>query len=106
MRAILLKPGKAPVECDIENELKPMQQIIGGFIDVHPYRDNMLFVFNEEGKVLNMPPNLYLNYNGYFFDVIAGPVIVLGSAGENMVGLTDEQIKYCLEDLKDHRVIL
>lgn len=105
IRAILLRPDHSPVEMEVINELKPIQDIVGGHFDVLHYRDNMILVFNEEGKQLQMQPNLFLNTNRMFFDVIAGPVLVVGTAPPEMISLTDAQVKFCMEDLADHCVV-
>ncbi len=102
----MLKPNRPPVEIDLPNDLQTIQGIVGGYADEFPYLDNMIFLFNEEGKDLGLQPNLYLNHGELYFDVIVGNVLVVGTHIPEMVSLTEEQIRFCLEDLSDHRVII
>ena len=61
----------------IENKLKTLQQIVGGYIEVVSYRPNLLIICNEEGKFLGLEPNIR-----YHDDIIHGTIIVCGYKGD------------------------
>ncbi len=73
MKVIVKEPTKKAKLVDIENELEPMQKIVGGYIEVYPYKDNSHIICNEDGKLMGLLPNIF--YEGSY---IAGPIIVCG----------------------------
>ena len=75
MRVIIKEPNKKAYITDIENELKPMQQIVGGYIEALTYKDNCLIICNEEGKLRGLEPNIYYGT----LDCIVGTIIVCGA---------------------------
>lgn len=52
MNVLMVEPGKAPYVTDIGNDLRSMQQAVGGYIQaVYPYEEAVVLVCNEEGKL-------------------------------------------------------
>lgn len=96
IRILYKEVGKEPQIMFIENTLEEKQKLVGGLIEVVPYED-VLIICNEEGKILNMPPNLVFEY-----DYIAGNCFVIGDDYKNadFKSLTDEEIIKYREDLK------
>ena len=96
IRILYKEVGKEPQIMFIENTLEAKQKLVGGLIEVVPYED-VLIICNEEGKLLNMPPNLVFEY-----DYIAGNCFVIGDDYKNadFKSLTDEEILRYREDLK------
>lgn len=46
---ILLKEPNKPFEVkEIENNLETLQQLVGGYIEVVPYKDNIAIICDEE----------------------------------------------------------
>lgn len=80
---------------EIENTLEAKQNLVGGLIEVVPY-GNLLLVCNEEGKLMNLKPNV-----AFDLDYIAGDFFVIGDDYENgdFKSLTDEECKQVIEDL-------
>lgn len=72
----------------IPNELKVMQQLVGGHIETLRISDNGILVMNEYGKLLGLEPNFYLGAIG---DTIVGPVLVVGEDGEDFASLPDDE---------------
>ena len=91
MNALIVHPGQKPRMIDITGELRELQQIVGGTIDViDPYGDEVIFIFNDEGKLLGLPPNRRIND----WITIHGILLICGSNEEgNTISLTDEQTK-------------
>lgn len=96
IRILYKEIGKDPQIMFIDNTLEAKQKLVGGLIEVVPY-DDVLIICNEEGKLLNMPPNLVFEY-----DYIAGNCFVIGDDYKNadFKSLTDEEILRYREDLK------
>lgn len=96
IRILYKEVGKEPQIMFIENTLEAKQKLVGGLIEVVPYED-VLIICNEEGKILNMPPNLVFEY-----DYIAGNCFVIGDDYKNadFKSLTDEEIFRYREDLR------
>ena len=80
-----------------ENQLKDMQNYIGGHIEI-PYikkifNDNeILVILNEEGKLLNLEPTCILKKDEQIYDTLNGNVLFLGEESENIIGLNEKQI--------------
>lgn len=68
-------------------ELKPLQEIVGGYIDVYPMGRNLLAVLNDEGLIRDLPVTTFATF------IFKGPVVIDKSSGENMVGLSGADIK-------------
>ena len=79
---LVVEPEKKLYVKMIENSLKAMQEVVGGYIE-SIYLDDAAIVVNEEGKVNNLSLNRSLyDDNDERFDVIAGTFFVcsLGDA--------------------------
>ena len=90
MKVLIVKPGYAPYEAEI-NGLHEMQDVVGGLIQaIYPFREKVAVVCNEEGILLGMPFNRSVpgGYGGVF-----GPFFVCGVGAEDFCSLTPEQIK-------------
>ena len=61
----------------IENKLKTLQQIVGGYIEVVPITPEVLAICNEEGKLLNLEPNIR-----HYDDILHGTIIMCGATGD------------------------
>lgn len=92
MRIVVKNIGKQAEIVEIKNELKPLQQIVGGYIEVLPLSNEILMVCNEEGKLKDLPVNFKLNINGHT-DFIVGNVLFVGRNDVDFDSLSDEQIK-------------
>lgn len=103
MKALLVQPEKRPVEIDIENTLKNLQAIVGGYIEVvYPFEDPVGLVCNEEGKNNHLPPNRALKDNeGNVYDIIAGDFLIVGLGEEDFTDLSPELISKYKEHFKD-----
>lgn len=88
MRILYKQPGQDPRSMVIPNELKVMQQLVGGHIETLRISDNGILVMNEEGKLLGLEPNFFFGAIG---DTIVGPVLVVGEDGEDFASLPDDE---------------
>lgn len=52
-----VKTAASRLVLDERMSLVEMQKFVGGHIEVLPYQDGTVLVFNEEGKIQNLPTN-------------------------------------------------
>ena len=91
MRVIYKEPGKEPRTMVIPNELKVLQDLVGGYIETLKIADNVVMIFNEEGKLLDLAPNFFVCA---IADVILGPVIIVGEDGDEFTSLSEDNIAF------------
>lgn len=100
IRVLTKKVGKAPSIEIIDDTLEAKQKIVDGLIEVVPFYNvkDTLIICNEEGKILNMKPNLDIGY-----DYIAGDCFFVGDDYKNgdFKSLTREQISDIQEMLNE-----
>ena len=103
LKIIYKEIGKDPVVMEIDDTLDAKQKLVGGLIEVVPYKDNLLLICNEEGKITNLKPNLQFDY-----DYIAGNCFIVGDDYENssFKSIEDSQIEEIKKDLQDRTIIL
>lgn len=99
LKILYKEVGKKPRVLEIEDKLEKLQELVGGYIETINYKD-LVLVCNEEGKLLNLKPNIDLNY-----DYIVGNLIIVGN---NKMGdfrsLTDNEIELVINDLQKREI--
>ena len=94
LTALLVEPRQQPRVVGIANDLKTLQDAVGGYIEVvRPFEDDVCLIMNEEGKLLGLPQNRPIFIDGKFVDMIVGTFLVTGDGGEDFCSLTPEQIE-------------
>lgn len=94
IKAWIKEPGKKPYFKKIENELHPLQTIVGGFIEAHSLQfsgyNEIIMIVNEEGKLQRLEPNFYI-----WNDLIVGTAIFVSTDGEDFTDtqLTEEDLR-------------
>ena len=92
-----VEPGKAPERAIISDDLKSMQEVVGGSIQaIYPYEAPIALVCHDEGKLIGLPLNRALRgEDGIIYDVIAGPFFLCGAPPEeeNFASLTKAQLE-------------
>lgn len=103
LKIVYKEVGKDPVVMEIDDTLEAKQKLVGGLIEVVPYKDNLLLICNEEGKITNLKPNLQFDY-----DYIVGNCFVVGDDFENggFKSIEETQIEDIKKDLEDRTIIL
>lgn len=101
MQVVVVEPKKKPMVQDVGSDLESMQKIVGGPIEaVYPFDEPVALICNEEGKLLNLPPNRALRDDeGNVYDIISGTFFVCAAPpdSDRFVGLTDQQAKAYME---------
>lgn len=92
IKVLVVEPNKLPRVEMIDNNLESKQKLVGGYIE-YVYRDyypNVIFICNEEGKILGLPFNRDIGG-----DIIAGTFVILGDDPEKgeEISLTDSQVE-------------
>jgi len=89
IKILLKEPKKKPRIITIENTLENMQELVNGTIEVI-YHKGAFIICNEEGKIRNLEPNLFLEK-----DMILGSFFIVGDDYENadFISLSNKQIK-------------
>ncbi len=106
MKVVVRKPGQNPERKEIENDLKVLQEIVGGLIEhITIYKEGedwFGMLCNEEGKLIGLEPNFKL-----YTETIVGTVVFVGHDGEDFGDLPEDAYEllmdpgsYRLEDKK------
>ena len=88
IRALYVQPGKYPEEIKIPNTLETLQKYVGGDIESVRLDRDAYIICNDEGKLIPLPPNRIYGETDFF----AGPFLVCGDGGEDLISLTDSQV--------------
>ena len=91
IKGLCVDENKLPEVVEIPNNLKSLQELVGGYIEYcyMPNHEDVVLICNEEGKINGMGPNRDIGH-----DIIFGPFFIVGDnpdIGENL-SLTEEQI--------------
>ena len=90
LSVLKIAPGQYPQQVEIDNDLKALQQAVGGSIGAsYPFEDPVAIVYNDDGKLMGLPLNRALwDEDGLMYDVIAGTFLVVGLGEEDFVSLS------------------
>ena len=101
MTVLIIEPGKVPRRAEIGNDLKSMQEVVGGLIQaVYPFEEPVVLICNEEGKLQNLPMNRFLmDENGVVYDLVVGTFFLCSAPAdsEDFESLSEEQINHYQE---------
>lgn len=83
----LLVPAKGePRRIEVDNTLKALQKVVGGYIETCTIDTDAVAIINEEGRLMELP----INENLRFF---CGDVLIVGAdGGDEFLSLTEKQI--------------
>lgn len=87
MQVLVVEPNKNPVIMEIEDSLDSIQKLVGGYFQViYPFKDPVVLVCNEEGKLKGLPPNRTIcGSDGKYMDTIVGTFFLAGNGEEDFV---------------------
>ena len=89
LSVLKITPGQYPQQVEIDNDLKALQQAVGGTIAaVYPFADPVAIICNDEGKLIGLPLNRALrDENGEMYDALMKNKIigVCPNCGANVV---------------------
>ena len=100
LSVLQIAPGQHPKPIEIDNDLKALQQAVGGSIGAsYPFEDPVAIVYNDDGKLMGLPLNRALrDESGETYDVVAGTFLVVGLGEEDFASLpgADAEIRGAL----------
>lgn len=110
MKVIIVRPLEEPIVAEVEHGLKPMQKIVGGYIQaIYPFEDPVALICNEEGNLLGLPLNRALRTEtGEIYDVIAGTFLLCGAPpdSDHFTDLSQEQVETLLHRFRRPELFL
>ena len=77
MRAVAKQPGEPAEIIEIDNDLKALQEYVGGYIETLTLSANACVICNEEGRIIGLPYNV--TFLGHRF---CGPILIVGVKSE------------------------
>ena len=90
LSVLQIAPGQHPKPIEIDNDLKALQQAVGGSIGAS-YPFAVAIVYNDDGKLMGLPLNRALrDESGEAYDVVAGTFLVVGLGEEDFASLSPE----------------
>ncbi len=73
LSVLKIAPGQYPQQVEIDNNLKALQEAVGGTIAaVYPFADPVAIICNDDGKLMGLPLNRALRMKRRMYDAIAG----------------------------------
>jgi len=93
LSVLKIAPGQYPQQVEIDNDLKALQQAVGGSIGAsYPFAvDPVAIVYNDDAKLMGLPLNRALrDEDGQMYDAVAGTFLVVGLGEEDFVSLSPE----------------
>ena len=101
IKVVMLDPGEEARIVELDPSLRSMQCAVQGYIEAIalPVNDNVLLICNEEGKLIDLPPNRALRDpdNNAVMDVVVGSCFICGVKDGEFVGLSDKQLEFYKE---------
>ena len=91
LSVLKIAPGQYPQQVEIDNDLKALQQAVGGSIDaVYPFADPVAIICHDEGKLMGLPLNRAAGRGRADVRRVAGTFLVVGLGEEDFASLTPE----------------
>lgn len=92
MIAIKKEPGKRPVVVEIEDDLKALQEAVGGWIETVTLPYGLCVICNEEGRIMGLP------FNTIFAGIpLVGTFLVVGTKGEDFADVPEKYVPKVLQ---------
>jgi hypothetical protein len=87
IKVLICNAGESPKIEVIDNDIKPMQEIVGGYVQMLQIGNGICLLCNEDGLMQQLQPNFMTQWG-----MIVGNVIFAGERGQEFASLNDEQI--------------
>lgn len=94
MLAIIKHPGEPAKRIEIDNTLKALQKVVGGYIETVTLFEDVTLICNEEGRLMGLPDNM--EFFGIHF---VGPVLAVGRIEDEFRSLTEEEFKRVMKHI-------
>ena len=104
IKALIKEPYKTAVVSEIVDDLKALQKIVGGYIEVVPFPtvEGVDLIVNEEGKFQKLDGNIFLPH---YDDCVVGTCIIASYNEEGeFESLSEKQIKQVNDYIKSFEI--
>ena len=103
LSVLKIAPGQYPQQVEIDNNLKALQEAVGGTIAaVYPFADPVAIICNDDGKLMGLPLNRAMrDDSGAVYDAIAGTAFLCDCSGERFGSLSEEQCRRYQRQFRD-----
>ena len=91
LSCVVVPVGQKPYVHEVENEIRSLQELVGGYIELLHLSPSILLICDEESKLKGREGNRHVGH-----EIIAGQFIVVGDAGESFRSLTSVEQKIVL----------
>ena len=98
--AVIKNVGEECKVVTIANELKSFQDVVKGYIEVYPLREDILIICNEEGRLQNLELNFPVHCKNGYTEYIVGNVVFVSNDGVEFGSLNEEQISFIKKEIK------
>ena len=96
IKILIVEPCKEPYCCEVENELKSLRGIVGGYLESVTLSNRLTILCNEDGLFLKLPKNNSI-VRGRTGNVgFVGTYFFAAHKSGEFISLTDEDITLCL----------
>ena len=92
MQIYFYEVGKPARLMEIENELEPMQELVGGYIETVTISGGYVIVCDEDGKWKSKKPNAYICTSSGILDILVGDFFVCKVDGCEFASISEEDI--------------
>ena len=92
LRVGVIEPGQPAEIREVGSDLASLQSLVGGYIEHVPFKDDIGFLVNEEGKLMGLPQNRI----DYYGDVLVGTVVIIKTCEGEFCSLAEDEA----EDLR------
>jgi hypothetical protein len=110
MKVLFIKASEVPKVIEVKNDLKPLQDLVGGYIECVRISSNVSLVCNEEGKLKDLSYNLVLLGSGgeNIVDAIFGDCFLIGNDKESgeFTDISESDIKKYTNMVKEYGGII
>lgn len=96
IKVIMCPADRAPYVTNIENTLRNMQNIVGGYIEARAISTDVVAVFNEEGRIRGLPENMSFCFPGH-----CGDIFMCGVDGDEFADIPESARKFLLQQCKN-----
>lgn len=91
MKVIRKLPNSKAEVVNIDDSLESLRKEVGGLIEaVYPFEEPVALICNDEGKLQGAESNVGLFAQGAVYDVICGPMLIVGLSKDDFTDLADE----------------
>ena len=88
IKAIVKQPGLKPMLCEIDNTVKEMQMIVGGYIETVTMTPDLVVICNEDGRRLGLQKNEAFDDTDF-----VGTIILVGRGLDDFTDVPEYVIK-------------